>query len=47
MGWASFGLTLIGVIIALISWFGFHNISGLVIGAALAVVGLLFRPNVT
>jgi len=47
MGWVSLGLTLIGAIIALVSWFSYNNISGVIIGAVIAVIGLLFRPNMT
>jgi len=45
MGYATLGLTLLGAAIALISWFAFSNISGVIIGAVIAAIGLLFRPH--
>lgn len=45
MGWVSLGLTLLGAIIALVSWFAFQSISGVIVGVVLAIIGLLFRPS--
>lgn len=45
MGWVSLILTLGGAITALVSWFAFNNITGVVIGAVIAIIGLLFRPS--
>jgi tetrahydromethanopterin S-methyltransferase subunit C len=45
MGWASLGLTLLGAIIALVSWFAFQNMAGTVVGIILAIIGLLFKPS--
>lgn len=45
MGWASLGLTLLGAIIALVSWFAFQSIAGTVVGIVIAIIGLLFRPS--
>ncbi len=43
--WVSLFLTLIGAAIVLISWFSFHNLSWVIIGAVIAAIGLLFRNS--
>jgi hypothetical protein len=41
-----FIVALVGAAIALISWFGFHqNWSGVIIGAVIAFIGILFRGS--
>lgn len=43
MGWTCLIITLVGAIIALVSWFGFdHNTTGLVVGVVIGLIGLAF-----
>ena len=46
MGWIiSLILTLGGAITALVAWFAYESVQGVVIGVVIAIIGLLFRPR--
>ena len=44
MRWFSLILTFGGAISALVAWFAFQNMEGVVISVVIAIVGLWFKP---
>jgi hypothetical protein len=42
--WASLAVTLIGASIALTAWICARNMDGVVIGGAIAIIAMWFRP---